>query len=372
MNPKERFYASVEYRTPDRPPLVPLAAQNPVWEKLYDSFGVKGYKEEKEYGKPEAKYYCYTPIAHEEFQRKIGEDFRRVEPRYTGPELSHYEDNTWEGFWGERYKYSSLGWGEFVEDIYRPFANVQTPEELDDFRMPSADWFDYSGVEALCDQYEGYAIFTGDAGHGDFINGNAFCRGVEQTLMDIALEDPVWIKLSNQRFDFFYEKIRRTLEAANGKIDVVYFGDDLGTQLAPVINPDTFSKLIAPYYEKLFAMVHSFGAKTMMHSCGSVRHFISGLIDSGLDILDTVQTDAANMDIEDLHQEYYKKIVFCGTLSVQTLLPKGTPEEITAEIEKRKRLFAEGGIFIGPSNIMQNDMPIENFVAMLKAIGTIA
>jgi uroporphyrinogen decarboxylase len=358
----------MEYSGLDRPMLAPLAAQNPVWEKLYDHYGVEGYKDEPEYNIPMVKYYCYTPIAHDKFMDRVGEDFRRVEPRYIGPELSHPEDGTFEGLWGERYRYASLGWGEFVEDIYRPFADVKTVDELEQFRFPSPDWYDYSGVEALCDKYGSYAIYTGDAGHGDFINGNAFCRGVEQTLIDIAMVDPVWVKLCELRCEFFFEKLRRTLEAANGKIDLVYVGDDLGTQLGPVIAPASFEKLIVPYYKKIWDMAHSYGAKTMMHSCGSVRRFIPILIENGLDILDTIQTDAAEMDIEELHGEFHKKIAFCGTLSVQTLLPKGTPEQIKSEIDKRRALFSDGGIIIGPSNIMQSDMPIENFEAMLAAI----
>jgi uroporphyrinogen decarboxylase len=116
-------------------------------------------------------------------------------------------------------------------------------------------------------------------------------------------------------------------------------------------------------------MVHSFGAKTMLHSCGSVRAFIPILIDIGLDILDVVHVDSVDMDITDLHRDFNKKLVFCGSISVQSLLPYGTPEDIKKEVEKRKKLFSEGGIIIGPTNIMQVDMTAENFAAMCEAIG---
>lgn len=175
------------------------------------------------------------------------------------------------------------------------------------------------------------------------------------------------------RIDFFsiifYERIKRTLEAAEGEIDIVRFGEDLGTQLGPIISPEKFIKLFAPKYEKLFQLVHSYGAKTMLHSCGSIRAFIPILINIGLDILDVVQVDAVNMNIVDLHQEFYRKIVYCGSMSVQSLLAKGTPEEIKNEVELRKKLFSDGGIIIGPTNVMQVDMSAENFAAMCRAIG---
>lgn len=370
MNAKERFYAAMEYQCPDRPPMIPLEAQKPVWETLYDYFGITSYKDDPEYLKPGVKYFGLCTKAHEEFQTIVGEDFRHIEPKYVGPELPVFEDGSWEGLWGERYRYASLGWGAFVEDIFRPYQDVKDVEELRAFRVPSADWYDYSNIAELCDQYEGFALFTGDPGHGDFINGNAFNRGVEQVLMDIALEDPVYLEMTEQRSAFFYEKIKRTLEAGKGKIDMVYFGDDLGTQIAPIISPKQYDKLIAPHYKKLFDMVHSFGARAIMHSCGSIRPFIPRQIELGLDIQDTIQTDAADMDIVSIHQEFYKKIAFAGTLSIQSVLRTGTPEDVTREVEMRKSLFRDGGLMLGPANIMQTDMPIENFVAMCKAIGT--
>ena len=195
-------------------------------------------------------------------------------------------------------------------------------------------------------------------------------RGIERVYYDVGMEDEVYLYIVEKRYNFYIEHIKRTLEQAEGAIDIVYCGEDLGTQIAPLISPDTFKKLFAPKYKKLFDLVHSFGARTMMHSCGSIKAFIPILIDLGLDILEGVQVDAANMNIIGLHKEFYKKVVFCGTLSVQSLLCQGTTEDIYNEVTLRKNLFKEGGIILGPTNCMQSDMPLENFFAMCKAIGS--
>jgi uroporphyrinogen decarboxylase len=348
MNSKQRFYASIHYEKPDRPPIAPLHAQVDVWKKLYEYFKV---------------------TTHEDFQLIVGEDFRSIEPRYIGPELRTFEDGSWEGIWGERYKWVSFGSSANAEAVYHPYATITSIDEAKKLRYPSPDWYDYSVVKEQCQKYDDYALYAGSMGHGDFLNGVAFCRGVQQVLLDVAVEDPVYLYFVERRYEFFYEQIKRILEAGEGKIDVVRFGDDLGTQTGPIINPKTFEKLFAPKYEKFFSLVHQYGAKTMMHSCGSIKAFIPLFIDIGLDILDVVQVDAANMDIEELHRDFYGKIVFSGSISVQNLLRNGSVETIQEEIVRRKKLFADGGIFIGPTNIMQVDMPIENFVAMCTAIG---
>ena len=348
MNSKQRFYAAVEYKDPDRPPIAPLAGQPYVFEKLFGYLNVKTY---------------------DEFQLKVGEDFRFVYPRYAGRELRKFEDGSYEGFWGERYKRVSFSGGTYEEPVYQPFKDIEDVKELKTFEFPSPDWYDYSTVKEQCEKYSEYVVMTGGAGHMDFMNGIGFIRGIEQVYLDVGLESEVFLELVERRYEYFYEIIRRTLEAGKGAIDVVYCGEDLGTQLGPVISPEKFDLLFAPKYKSLFELVHSYGAKTMMHSCGSVRAFIPRLIAIGLDILDVIQVDAAGMDIIGLHRDFYGKIVLCGSISVQSLLPKGSPEDIRREIELRKELFRHGGMIIGPTNVMQIDMPMENFEAMCRAIG---
>ena len=60
--------------------------------------------------------------------------------------------------------------------------------------------------------------------------------------------------------------------------------------------------------------------------------------------------------------------MFSGTLSIQNLLSSASPEEIWNEIMRVRNLFCDGGIILGPCNIMQVDLPVENFDTMIRAI----
>ncbi|MCG3198618.1 MAG: hypothetical protein HUU16_17135 [Candidatus Omnitrophica bacterium] len=349
MNSRERFLGMLHYSGYDRPPT-------------------------RHYGTPEINALLMERLgarSHLDLLDLVGDDFRSVGPRYVGPELRTFEDGTWEGLWGERYTHYRFGDGAYPEAVGLPFADIDSAESLAAHRFPQADWYDYSTIKEECEAARDHVVCIEGAGTPDFINGIARCRGVEQVMIDLATEDPIYLALMRQRFEFFHEKIRRCLVAAEGLIDVVCFGEDLGNQNGPNLSPRTYDKLFAPYMLELFALAHRHGAVTMMHSCGSVRRFIPRLIDLGLDILDVVQVDAAEMNIRDLHREFHKKVAFCGSVSVQTTLPFGTVEDVVREVELRKELFREGGMIIAATHDIQVGTPIENILAMYAAIGSL-
>jgi uroporphyrinogen decarboxylase len=154
-------------------------------------------------------------------------------------------------------------------------------------------------------------------------------------------------------------------------VDVVCFGEDLGNQGGIMISPKRYDSLFAPFMKELFALAHKHNAKAMMHSCGSCRDLLPRLIDLGLDILEVVQVDAAKMNIVDLHREFYRKVCFCGSMSVQSTLPFGSREDVIREVELRKQLFQEGGLVIAATHAIQVGTPLENILAMYEAIGSL-
>jgi uroporphyrinogen decarboxylase len=124
--------------------------------------------------------------------------------------------------------------------------------------------------------------------------------------------------------------------------------------------------------QEYFDLAHKYGARAMMHSCGSVRDLIPRFIDMGLDILDVVQVDAAGMSIAELHREFHGKIVLRGTISVQSTLPFGTRADVRREVALRQELYRDGGMIIGPTHAIQPLTPVENVLEMYRVIGSFA
>jgi len=303
----------------------------------------------------------------------LGQDLRYIAPSYVGPQLRTFPDGSREGLWGERYADMPYGdgLGTYPEAVHLPFAEVEDPAELDAFRFPSADWYDYQGIREACQRARDHAVVYGGPGHLDLINGIARCRGVEQVLIDVATEDPVYLRLVEERYRFFYEVTERVLQAAGGLVDIVHCGEDLGTQRGPLISLQSFDRTFARYYGAYFDLAHRYGARVMMHSCGSVRAFLPRLIDLGLDILDVVQVAAEGMALDALAADF-PTLSFSGTMCVQTVLPHGTVEDVEREVERRLELFPDGGLILGPTHAVQVLTPVENILAMYRAAGSLS
>lgn len=146
--------------------------------------------------------------------------------------------------------------------------------------------------------------------------------------------------------------------------------DDSGTQRGEFIRPDLWAEMIKPHYKKLCGWIHSNTRwKTFLHSCGSIYHLIPHFIDAGVDILNPVQTSAANMDPLRLKQEFGKRLVFWGGgCDTQHVLGKARPEEIRQHVSDRMSVFSPGGgyVFNQIHNIQAN-VPPENVLAMFDA-----
>lgn len=347
-------------------------------ERVLNAFEKKGYDRipVKHEGTPEINqmimdHYGLTNM--EQLMRVVGDDFRYAEPDYIGPELRKFPDGSVEGYWGEHYKYADFKGGKYLEASYLPFEGVDTLDELDRSHFPTADWFDYASTKQQCQQIRdnGYAVTIGTAGDMDFINGIGRARGPEQVLIDLITEDEVYLEIMDARFKFYYDLHERMLQAGDGLIDFTHIGEDLGTQVTQVISLDIFESLFAPKLKKYFDMVHSYGARSMMHMCGCVRAFLPRLIELGLDVYDVVQPTTPEMEIDVLQKDFGKDMTFCGSICVQTTIAFGSTGDVEREVKRRLELFSEGGLFIGPSHAIQVGSPMENIIALYRTAGSL-
>jgi uroporphyrinogen decarboxylase len=347
-------------------------------ERVLSAFNRQGYDRipVKHEGTPEVNQMLMEHFGlsnQEQLLRVVGDDFRYVEPVYCGPELKTYPDGSIEGYFGERYKYAEFESGRYLEACYLPYAGVHTLDHLDRSHFPSADWFDYSTIREQAQRYhdQGYAVCCGTAGDMDFINSIARARGMEQVLMDLIDDSPVYMEIMDARFKFYYEMHERMLEAAGGLIQFTHVGDDLGNQRGPMIGLPIFERHFAEKYGRYFDMVHSHGAHTMMHMCGCVERFLARLTELGLDVYDVVQPTTPQMDIANLQQRFGQRLNFCGSVCVQTTIAWGSVEDVEREVRRRLDLFPKGGLFLGPTHAIQVGSPLENILTLYRTAGSL-
>jgi hypothetical protein len=146
--------------------------------------------------------------------------------------------------------------------------------------------------------------------------------------------------------------------------------DDSGTQRGEFIRPELWAEMMKPHYKKLCDWIHAQTSwKVFFHSCGSVYNLIPHFIEAGIDILNPVQTSAANMDPARLKRQFGDRLVFWGGgCDTQTVLGSAKPEEIREHVRERLKIFSPGGgfVFTQVHNILPN-VPPQNIVAMSEA-----
>lgn len=347
MTSRERVLATFEHEHPDFTPCDYFGTPE-INAGLFKHFGVSTVEEVKE---------C------------LKTDIRHVNPPYIGPPLLEEADGTNMNIWGILKRPMPNEYGEYAEPVNFPYAKWTTVKEAEQFNWPSPDWYDYDAIDTSSEKYPDMAISTGGFSVQDFINGVAYGRGVEQVLMDIALEDPVYLYIVEKRHKFYMEHVERILKVGKGMIDVVLCGDDFGSQRAPLLSQATFEKLFAPKKKEFFDMVHSYGAKVTHHSCGSTRELIPNFIETGMDSLQTIQPQAVGMNPYELKKDFGDKIVFHGAVDVQGWLQSATIKEIKAECNRlMDEVGKDGGYILAPSHNIQPDTPLENVLAVYETV----
>ncbi len=155
-------------------------------------------------------------------------------------------------------------------------------------------------------------------------------------------------------------------------VDIVFIcGTDFGTQSSTFCAPDTYRDVWMPYYQRINNWIHDNTSwKTFKHSCGAVESLIESFIDSGFDILNPVQVAATGMDPNHLKDTYGQHITFWGGgVDTQTTLMFKSPDEVRTEVLKHCEIFGkDGGFVFNTVHNTQGNVPVENVVAMIKAL----
>jgi uroporphyrinogen decarboxylase len=356
MTCRERALAAIKHQEPDRVPIDNWMAPE-IQKKMMEHFGCEN---------------------SEEFLRFLGVDFRNnYGPSYVGQTFRKYRDGTVEDLWGVRRKTVTYGEGTDHEGTYSevaesPLEAMKTVEEIEKYgRWASPDWWDYSSVHQDCEKFHpDYAVVN----VGDRLDRTAqlkpmmYLRGMEQTLVDLIINPQIVECIRDHIINYFVEYNHRVFKAAKGAIDVFMMGDDVGMQTGPLLSLEMWRRYFKEGFKTYIDIAHQYGVPVMYHTCGDVKQFIPDFIECGLDILQSLQPHATNMDIKQLKKEFGKRISFQGGMDIQHILPLGTVEEVRQMVRYAMDSAKEGGGYIiCTAHNIQVDTPIQNIVALFEA-----
>jgi len=199
----------------------------------------------------------------------------------------------------------------------------------------------------------------------------SFMRRMDNFLTDLLLDPPAVHAFLDALMESHMETLAKTCDAVGDIVDIIKFGDDLGTTNGPFMSTDMYNEFFKPRHKMLCDYVKSNSSMhTMLHCCGGVYELIPELIDAGFEILNPIQINALNMEPWRLKKEFGRDITFWGGgCDTKSILNQATPEQVKEHVRQNLEVFTVGGgfVFTTVHNVMP-DVPPENLVAMLEAV----
>lgn len=347
MTSRERVKRAFAHETPDRVPIDYLA--NPgIDARLKAHYGLQAGDDEG-------------------LRRALGVDFFEIIPRYTGPELHAPVEGRRIDLWGIRTRWVEHESGGYWDYCDFPLRDADL-EAVEAWPMPSPDDFDYAAIPAQCSAMDGYCLMVGNPGAADMINTAGMIRGVEQVLVDLMTGDEACLRFMERKNEVQLAMLERTLEAARGAIDILWLGEDLGTQRGPMVSLDLYRKHIRPQHQKFADLARHFGIPVMMHSCGSSSWAFDDFLEMGITIADTLQPEAKDMAPAYLKQRYGGRMSFHGCISTAGVVARGSVDDTVAVVRDTLEIMMPGGGYaLAPTHMLQDNTPTENAVALYDA-----
>ncbi len=274
-------------------------------------------------------------------------------------------DGTLYDIWGGHRKIEAHSFGHYETHVNWALGHATSIGDLKKHPWPSPDWWDFSKLPAMIDRLQQDGPFHMRFRLGSFFEEAWGLRGLEQFMLDIALEPAIPAYIMDRLLEVHLENLKTVLELAGDKLDMIYTYDDVATQNSLLISLPHWRKLVKSRHQQILDLIHSYGKLAMYHCDGAVAPLIPELIEMGVDVLNPIQPDSKGMDPAGLKTQYGQQLTFHGGVDIIKTLPQGSPEQVKKEVRARVKVLGQGGGYIMCSaHHIQPDTSLENILAM--------
>ena len=335
MTSRERVFAALERREPDRVPMLEWSVSEKVYRQLL----------------PGGSYYDFIEwIGYDAAAPGFGHHFRDIQ--WLDEKHTIFVD-----IWGVKRYHSG-------EDIPYPIEGpIKRPEDLKQYTPP-----DPHAPGALGQLPELVARFGGQKAivfiaRDAYINPTYLC-GVENLLMDFVENPALAHELARMSIEYSKVVVKRAVEAG---AEVIMLGDDYAWRGSPMMSPEQFRQFIYPYLKELVGHIHDCGAYVVKHSDGNLWPLLEMIVDSGVDAVNPLEP-IAGMDIGQVKAKYGKRVCVVGNVDCGELLCRSSVDAVRASVRDCiAKASPGGGHILSSSNSIQSGAKPENVKALADA-----
>jgi len=356
MTSNERFKMTMSRKLPDRLPVDCLWARAETLRDLSNHFGTPDRETILQKLGVDFRWMG-APLRFPEFEKKCNGELTGDVPG-AGRRYIFHDKTTYENEWGIVERVGSDG--KYNEWRGGPLAGKET---LDGWDVPITV---FPAVEEI---RAGFAPFKDKVIVGEvnnpFKTAWHIC-GFEHFMIMMAL-DPEFVESLFDRL--FAWETRRAVLMAQAGADVIAIVGDIAGKNGPMFSVRMYDRFILPRFRNLSADIKKANPNTavLFHSDGEVSAFVPSLIESGVDILNPIESNCMNPAA--LKKQFGGRLVFHGAISVQKTIPDGTVKDVKDEVYLRIRSVGyNGGYIVSNENSFPYNAPLANILAMYEAV----
>jgi uroporphyrinogen decarboxylase len=271
--------------------------------------------------------------------------------------------------WGVPLRQIQAGEAHYAEFGLAPMEYCQTPTDVEKYPLwPKVERFDYDAAVALAQRASpDYAVI------GPWVSFfEIYCqlRGLEQSMVDL-IENPELVEAILDRVEAIQTAMMKQFFARAGKhLDLVFISDDIAGQQSLLMSPRLWQEHLQPRLKRWCELIHAHGLRAFYHTDGAARALLGPILDCGVDVLNPIQHACPGMDMAELKKEFGSRVIFHGGVDNQTVLPRGTVDQVRAEVQDCLRTLGAGGqgyICCSCHNV-QAGTPLENILTMVETV----
>ncbi len=362
LSSKERVLKAINFEEPDRVPIF-ITITPQVAEKLSQFLGIS------EYTHPDSPL-AENRISYTELLVHLGNDLVGIgacAPK-DNP-TREIEKDILINEWKITFRKTDL----YAEMIEHPLAHAETVADIENFEFPdplAEGRFDHA--KRMVEKYGKQYAICGDT-ETTILEVSWYLVGMEKFFMDFAMKKDYVFALMDRVMEY---SIRVAKELIKIGADIIWLGDDVGTQQGMMISPkmwrETFKERMRFVIRELKR--ENSNIKIAYHCCGSYFPIMADLIEIGVDILNALQPTAVNMDLKKIKDTFGAQAALFGGIDTQGAVPFGLLNDVENEVKRVITAAAKGGGYIlaGAHNI-QPDTSVEKLVKIFdfaKKYGT--
>ena len=391
MNSRERVRSVLDHRLPDRVPnglggCETAGMHIVVYDKLQKVLGCECHP-------PRMDTFMVNAVFEEPVIRAMGGDIILLDsPRMCKAQLRGDVDDQWKEqmLWGKRFRVptdeiftdngdGTVSWRgdicpkggyyfdrnaptDLTAELVIPDPDRYAPKE----QLPEARLRNIEEQAKRLSEESDLCICLGETIHDLQVSPG----GMVNTMM-LMLEEPQIMQALLEKSLGVALKHLEQLEQAVGKyVDILSIAHDFGDNRGVMIGDDLWRRIYKPYYKKLFQGWHEItNMKINLHSCGSIASIMDDLIECGVDIINPVQTAAADMEASSLKERFGDRVIlYGGAYDAQKIPISMTYDQVYDAVYRNVKTLGRGGnyLFAGVHNLPA-EMPEHHIKAMIDA-----